>query len=100
MKKPKITKGPWHAVEYSGYMIIQDEDHYGGLNVLDKNHFPLAENNAVAVTAVPEMIDSLIEARQDLMDWNKGIRSELTEKVIEQIETALRKAGAIDEEEG
>jgi len=57
MEKPKITNGPWFPVEYCGYIIVQDENNYGGLNVFDMDHFPLANNNAVAASATHELID-------------------------------------------
>ena len=41
-----------------------------------------------------EMIDALVEAHKDLLEWNDAIPvSEETDAIIEQIEQALEKAG-------
>ena len=68
MKKPNISKGPWYPVEYAGLIVIQDEDSYHGHNLIDKDHFALAENNAKAISAVPDMIDALLVAKRRMND--------------------------------
>lgn len=47
-----------------------------------------------AADAYSEMIDALIDARTDLVEWNKSYGRNLdTESIIDTIEKALKKAG-------
>lgn len=95
MKKVKITEGPWFPVEYGGYIIIQDEDHYAGLNILDKKHFPLAENNAQAISALPKLLSEAYSTYLMLRAHPQYMVEDDQEFIdrVEGLEEALEKAG-------
>ena len=97
MENPKITNGPWFPVEYCGYIIVQDENNYGGLNVFDMDHFPLANNNAVAASATHELIDALIESHLTLQKIGEfdGVKYKGSMQEKMNIK-ALKKAGCTE----
>ena len=101
MKKPKITEREWD-VEVRRYKL-DSEDHVCVKNddmviamcgLADSGYLDQSLRDAKAISAVHEMIDVLIKAHEDLVEWNDCIpSSNETEDIIEQIEQALKKAG-------
>ena len=109
MKKPNITKGVWRvSMESISFTTVQsdaDEKHHrdylckvdDGLN-RDLNE---RQANAKAISAVPEMIDALIDVFEWMNCLDKGTHSinEIQKWVEEgrnphiKIEQALKKAG-------
>lgn len=49
------TKGPWFAVEYSGYWDLQTEDNYTTSSLLDADKFANAEQNAKLAASAPQL---------------------------------------------
>ena len=85
MKKPNITKGEWQVFPNTGKITTKK-----GCVIADVT----LRKNVKPISAVPEMIDALIESHKDLLEWNDCIpSSNETEDIIEQIEQALKKAG-------
>ena len=83
MKKPKITYNPLkvgdsETLTEGGSVIINGKE--------------LFEDDCAEL--ISEMIDALIKAHEDLVEWNDCIpASNETQDIIEQIEQALKKAG-------
>ena len=95
MKKPNITEGEWIWHDYIDKVEALQSDN---ITVCELNYCGADEDErqatAKAISAVPEMIDALIESHKDLVEWNDCIpSSNETEDIIEQIEQALKKAG-------
>lgn len=113
MRKPKITEGEW---------TIENHDHIDGevwlsinKGAIDVTHnvrddqiasqkFSITDNkervaNAKAISAVPEMIDALIECYKDLKEteiasYNVGGEMwESDKELLQRVEQALKKAG-------
>lgn len=114
MKKPNITPGPWNATKQDGTpghcMMAQvfdtsdDELYVASMRATDKPH--IATSNAKAISAVPDMLDELIEEINFLHEVLREYGSQelaspvFEEKIwdrIKQIEQALKKAGCTDE---
>lgn len=71
----KGTPGPWYAVEYSGFINLNNEPFYEGKNLLDADAVGYTEalaNGHLAASA-PKLLSGLIEAREALQ--NLGRRS-------------------------
>lgn len=99
MKKPDITKGEWThnendktVISDDGDVMICEIDYIG----VDKEE---EKANAKAISAVPEMIDALIESQKELTilcdylkfsDLKAMVR---VEKIIKNNEQTLIKAG-------
>ena len=87
MKKPEITKGEWM---YSNGQITEQE----GYAIAEY----VSEHDGQAISAVPEMIDALVDARKALItvknDYSKRelVNHRVNDSII-QIEQALKKAG-------
>ena len=87
MKKPEITKGEWM---YSNGQITEQE----GYSIAEY----VSEHDGQAISAVPEMIDALVESTK-LLEHLKSVEteSELIHEIEQQIEmnkySALKKAG-------
>lgn len=106
MKKPDITKGEWHS-DSSGRIYrrpIKDLYKNGGSVAGDyplatahkgriswDNHFN-QEENAKAISAVPEMIEALIECRTTFIKLNKEINLPV-EAHLKMINKSIEKAG-------
>ena len=61
MKDQKYTKGPWYAVEYSGFHNLHDSDFYGATNLLDEDECAAAPHNVRLAAAAPDLLEALIE---------------------------------------
>lgn len=110
MKKPNITEGEWEVIEdkrigKSGKTIhrvfqirrVNDESDSGKVtqwNGLAKAASPKGHANAKAISAVPDMIDALIEAYKEASDYK------LSKETASKIEQALTKAGITINETG
>ena len=83
MKKPEITKGEWM---YSNGQITEQE----GYSIAEY----VSEHDGQAISAVPEMIDALVEAHGLIRQVEEKLEHSLaTDAMIAQIEQALKKAG-------
>jgi hypothetical protein len=95
MKKPNITKGKWK--------LIPPEDDFGLCLVNTKDELTIHDgfdiSNAKAISAVPEMIDALIETRTQLtiaMSHEEPIPTKVLVEWCTQVEQALIKAGCTE----
>ena len=103
MKKPNITKGEWrHGVINNGHEHFKDYSHYVSVpenemvicNILENHSFEESEANAKAMSAVPEMIDALIDIKYQLKSLSNNDKYDLLDTVdFSEIEKALKKAG-------
>jgi len=86
MKKPNITTGVWEIKEYGDVIkgVCQNDRMVAVMNVNRSQY----KENAKAISAVPDMLDSLIRAYTII-----GENSEEEGKAIVMIENALEKAG-------
>ena len=94
MKKPNITGGKWEAVRNNFYSTVDLE----GLSFIDCHCNNItgvsadeAQANAKAISAVPEMIDALMEANDYIIE--NAPDDIYPERLLDQIEQALIKAG-------
>lgn len=101
MKKPNITKGEWR---YNPNSKSSDWGHNWGVVAWQRNlgsvvsHVIFKEKDAQAISAVPDMIDALIEARKELITVQQIYQySTVVQGCIEQIDEALKKAGCTNE---
>ncbi len=53
------TPGPWYAVNYAGYINLQTEDKYTGINLLDMDKCASAEANGRLAAAAPTLLTLL-----------------------------------------
>lgn len=93
MKAPNITPGPWEcAVSGDGEFLIFAEESFTGAAIIKtycrKNanqqvSFQEAKANARAVTAIPQLLDALL----DLVNNGQGA------KAVERAKIALKQAG-------
>ena len=86
MKKPEITKGEW--VAKGGAVYDTDKE----LSIV----FWQTPERAKAISAVPEMIDALVETRSQLtiaMSNEEPIPTKVLVDWCTQVEQALKKAG-------
>lgn len=103
LKRPEasITKGYWYYDHHTGRVkydkgtvcVITSKDKEG----IDNNH-----HDGKAISAVPDMIDALIDCRKELnelheyFDLNDYVYEVFT-KIIQKTSQALKKAGCTDE---
>lgn len=88
----KGTPGPWHAVEYSGTINIQDGQFYGDDNLLDMDNFECeeVEANAAAIAAVPNMLEFIADVADALGDksalslWEMSVK-QAAEEILNRI---------------
>lgn len=59
MSELKHTPGPWYAVNYADFWDIQDDPHYGELDLLDAHTCNQAEANAKLMAAAPNLLNAL-----------------------------------------
>lgn len=99
MKKPNITEGEW---TYRKDRVIRDNDEYSTIAAVSSRKLGTPDwerqNNAKAISAVPDMIDALIEAYDALdnvkQDYSKRqLRSYKVNNSLTKMESALEKAG-------
>jgi len=50
------TKGPWFAVQYANYWVIQSENHYNDSDLLNEETCADAESNANLMAAAPDLL--------------------------------------------
>jgi predicted nucleotidyltransferase len=83
----KHTPGPWQAVEYGGYFMLQTTEFYSDIDdVLDREKDKNAEHNAKLAAASPELLEALI----DLLDA-QSLKKPLIDS-IEKAQIAIKKA--------
>lgn len=97
MKKPELTEGEWridkpnpltHAVRYITSNDVEIATLYG----VGEDYQPNAINDLKAISAVPEMIDALMEALIELETHDEnGVPVE--HDVMDKCKQALIKAG-------
>ena len=90
----KGTKGEWFALlEYGGVYSIQNEDYYGGRNILEKQSVidTEVEANALLITKATELLEILINLHQAVSSGNPHLLSEwnlkakiLTHEILKQ----------------
>lgn len=91
MSKFKGTKGKIHAVEYAGFINMQDGEFYGDKNILDYEHVgeEVAIANGKLFECAPEMLEELKQAVKVLKTvYSFGA----TTKIIERWELLIKKA--------
>lgn len=54
------TPGPWYSAEYANYWVLQNEDSYDGIDILNEELCADAEANAHLAAAAPDLLDALI----------------------------------------
>jgi len=93
MKKPDITKGEWRIGKYRPYnqvVVTQDrardnDAHPGHRKICSINNNEQQKANAKAISAVPEMIDVLLNIEKD--------NGSIPDEVWKTRNDALKKAG-------
>jgi len=99
MKKPKITKGEWeYHKDFTAVTVKKGKMVADCFHAFDMEYEQNA--NGQAISAVPEMIDTLIELRVNMINlkqalYDDGYRGSamMVSKDIAKIEQALKKAG-------
>jgi uncharacterized FlaG/YvyC family protein len=93
MKKPNITEGEWHAtgLEIRSLSSIILANIYNHLEVNQSKEE--AKANAKAISAVPEMIDALIDV---LETHNQNVNYSLYDGSYNRVKEALKKAGCTE----
>lgn len=88
MKEFKGTKGPWHAVDYAGYISIQDGETYADNDILNVDNVTPDEHyyNGKLCAAAPE----LLEALQQIVGMIKDL--DIIEIGTDSAEAAISKA--------
>lgn len=94
MKKPNLTKGEWEIKEdkYGPYIGTQ----YDSICTVDTHN-----HDAKAISAVPEMIDVLMEILEEGSFYNSAIELDFNadgEIIEHKIRKALKKAGCTEDE--
>jgi len=86
MDKPNITEGEWEIIETkdNNLLIVADDLIVCRINELAE----LTNPNAQAISAVPEMIDALIE----IID-NHTVQTSSDMRRYKKVKSALEKAG-------
>ena len=96
MNKPEITHGDWFVNNQKSVMAKTDEQEATLVAVI--NYFgedPKEEEaNARAISAVPDMIDALIDVVES---FEGGYEAKNTLDSIQACKEALRKAGVLNE---
>lgn len=88
MERFKGTKGEWHAVDYAGYIHIQDEPFYGGVDLLNQETCSEAQYNAQLAASAPDLLKACETAILEL----QLIPCKCDPKVIDELERAIKKA--------
>ena len=96
MKKPNITQGSWYYNDI--YHNVESDIKDNGELICEVNYYGTDEEeevaNARAISAVPEMIDALVEAHGTLESLTySGADKFVVEEELKNIEQALKKAG-------
>ena len=85
MKKPNITKGEWQVFPNTGKITTKK-----GCVIADVT----LRKNVKPISAVPEMIDALIDIKYQLKSLSNNDKYDLLDTVdFSEIEQALKKAG-------
>lgn len=104
MKKPNITPGEWYAIDYAGYINIQDKPHYDNhCDVLNIDDHKEAHANADFICKCKsifekgyriEAIEEMYEALERSLKWIEyaGITSKSKDNTINQLKQALKNA--------
>lgn len=96
MSKFKGTPGPWHCVEYGGFMEIQAGEYYGDQKLLDLEHCNEAKENGVLAASAPELLEACIEAvklsENRMTTEGTPVRSLECQMVYDQMVLAINKA--------
>ena len=90
----KHTKGEWYPVEFGGYWMILNSNHYDGDDILESNNVgeDIAEANAKLMAAAPELLDACITVLKRKTN-QYGETPELCGELREILESAIKKAG-------
>ena len=95
MKKPNITGGKWEAAEYNQapyvQLIIETDDTVIAEMDSGITDYDEVKANAKAISAVPVMIDALLEANDYIIE--NAPDDIYPEPLLNKIEQALIKAG-------
>lgn len=94
MKKPKITSGEWVVSDFRPQVGVLK---YNGLAIkvvceFDKEMDWMDDPDMKAISAVPEMIDALLEANDYIIETAPD--DIYPERLLNKLEKALKKAGA------
>ncbi|GAB4003107.1 hypothetical protein GCM10028807_62890 [Spirosoma daeguense] len=82
------TPGPWFAVNYAGFLILQTEPFYGESDLLNESICKEAEANARLMAAAPDLLEQLKETHAALCFDPKYLGSHRYEQNREVIEKA------------
>ena len=77
----KGTKGKWKTKYVQGYIRIVDDCEN---NVIDTPWKHLNESNALLISKAPEMLEMLIEIKEQIQDGRTYITKEEIEKLIKE----------------
>lgn len=82
MKKPKITEGEWglFTPPTNAHIYVKSKEHKE--EVCDISFTQNREANAKAISAVPEMIDALMEAYRYMDDGDGFVRDDIKKALI------------------
>lgn len=84
--KFKGTPAPWYAVNYAGFINIQDKDQYGSHDVTDANIVGSEETailNGSLLAAAPDLLDALTSLNTALDNyWNSHTKPDSLVKAI------------------
>lgn len=102
----KYTSGPWHPINYAGYIRLQDGPYYEDNDVMNEEVCEEAEVNAKLAAASPEMFEALtkyvsLSDRQEkafeVLQDSEGetdnlVKAEEWEECLKEAKAALKKA--------
>lgn len=80
-----FTPGPWYAVEYSGYYMLQNEEGYCESDLLNIEKDPNAEENAILAAKAPEMYEKLRKASKLLKQKGYEMFAKEIESLLKQL---------------
>ena len=105
MKKPNITEGEWEFIKRDGAFasVLSDSRSICRGYIREDGDYSDKEelNNMKAISAVPEMIDALVESiearKSHLIEWGLYTHEEMIgDEVYRNQYNALKKAGCTD----
>ena len=77
----KHIPGPWHAVKYAGYWLLQTKGDYSAEgDLMDEAHYATAEANAKLAAAAPDLLAAARIAASNLLSTEPGYK-ELMEAI-------------------
>lgn len=93
--KKTYTPAPWYAVNYGGWLHLQNSDYYDGKDILDQNKCSLAIANAQLASCAPDLLEALQKLVSDWEGVSDVFPNLLNEEAYMKAKEVIKKATEI-----